>query len=176
MTSTRDRFRPPYARSVQDFPRRCVLVATSNEDSFLSDATGSRRFWPVAVRQLDLNWVTKYRDQLWAEAVHLFRKKEQWWLSDEGEAQRARCSEEFSESDPWEEPIVEWLYERTEGVSIRSLLSEPCGVPTERQSKREQARVASILKRLGWVKRPARERVDGRSISTKLWFPPHDQQ
>ncbi|MBJ95231.1 MAG: hypothetical protein CMP23_12265, partial [Rickettsiales bacterium] len=80
ITSRQDRFRVPYATSVEVFPRRCVFVATTNEEEFLVDATGSRRFWVMRVRSLDRRWVIENRDQLWAEAVHLYRNHEPWWL------------------------------------------------------------------------------------------------
>ena len=44
--STRlDNYRPPYARVGQDFPRSVVFAGTVNEDEYLKDPTGGRRFW-----------------------------------------------------------------------------------------------------------------------------------
>ena len=44
--STRtDNYRPPYARLGQDFPRSVILAGTVNEDQYLEDDTGGRRFW-----------------------------------------------------------------------------------------------------------------------------------
>ena len=40
-----DNFRPPYARAAQDFPRSIVLAGTVNEDQYMKDFTGGRRFW-----------------------------------------------------------------------------------------------------------------------------------
>lgn len=42
-----DYFRPAYARLAKEFPRQCIFIGTTNEDEFLVDATGNRRFLPV---------------------------------------------------------------------------------------------------------------------------------
>lgn len=44
ITRQNDEFRPPYTAKVENFPRRFILAGTTNEQSILKDATGSRRF------------------------------------------------------------------------------------------------------------------------------------
>lgn len=39
-----DRYRPPYGKTYVDRPRQSVLVGTTNDEEWLSDATGNRRF------------------------------------------------------------------------------------------------------------------------------------
>lgn len=64
-----DRYRVAYGTTVESFPRQCVLVGTTNEDTYLRDRTGNRRFWPIPVkRQINTEFVAKYREQLLAEA------------------------------------------------------------------------------------------------------------
>lgn len=76
-----DVYRQPYGRHTGRYPRKGVFFGTCNNHDFLKDPTGSRRFWPVDVgvaaptksvwEELPL-WV----DQLWAEAVVLWKNHE----------------------------------------------------------------------------------------------------
>src|SRR5258705_13581474 len=68
---THDRARPAYGRYVTEQPRRCVLFATTNNDTYLKSQTGNRRFWPVRRNRIDINALRSNRDQLWAEAGHI---------------------------------------------------------------------------------------------------------
>lgn len=47
ISAREDQYRPPYERNVRTFPRRCVLIGTTNNPNFLTDLTGNRRFLPV---------------------------------------------------------------------------------------------------------------------------------
>ena len=42
-----DRARPAYGRAVWALPRRCIFIATTNNETYLKSQTGNRRFWPV---------------------------------------------------------------------------------------------------------------------------------
>ena len=73
IASTDDRYRGAYGRVVQSHPRQVVFVGTTNERAYLRDRTGNRRFWPVAVTQpINTEWVARYREQLFAEALALY--------------------------------------------------------------------------------------------------------
>lgn len=74
ISRTEDKFRPAYGRTVQTYPRQCIIVGSTNaDDGFLRDPTGNRRWWPVTVT--GQGWLGKPHDldqhtidQLWAEA------------------------------------------------------------------------------------------------------------
>jgi len=73
ISSKMDRYREAYGATLSEFPRQCVLVGTTNENTYLRDRTGNRRFWPIPVRnRINTEWLAKYRDQLLAEAFVLY--------------------------------------------------------------------------------------------------------
>lgn len=76
ITLTVDRVRLSYDARMKEFARQCVFVGTSNEDEYLMDRTGNRRFWPLpsAVDMIDTDRLANNRDQLWAEAYRLWRE------------------------------------------------------------------------------------------------------
>ena len=82
ITTTRDRGRLPYRPDAQHYPRRCVFVGTTNDNKPLpDDITGNRRFVVINLEKSlsvedIIKLVKKYRDQLWAEAVYLYKKGE----------------------------------------------------------------------------------------------------
>ncbi len=73
ISSKVDRYRVAYGATISTFPRQVILIGTTNENTYLRDRTGNRRFWPIPVRHtIKTEWVAKYRDQLLAEAFVLF--------------------------------------------------------------------------------------------------------
>lgn len=70
-----DRFRGAYGKYVRSHPRQVVIWCTTNKRQYLYDITGNRRFWPIWIGQrINLVWLAKWREQLFAEAFALYRK------------------------------------------------------------------------------------------------------
>lgn len=72
-----DTARMPYERTMREFPRQCVFMGSTNDDTYLRDQTGGRRFWPVkcAVEgQIDNKKLRGEITQIWAEVVHVYHE------------------------------------------------------------------------------------------------------
>lgn len=76
ITRTHDEVRLPYARETEFLPRRQVIWGTTNDPTFLRAQEGNRRFLIVNVTEkLDFDKYTReYVDQVWAEAVHIWKE------------------------------------------------------------------------------------------------------
>lgn len=90
ITKVNDIYRESYARNTSTFQRRCVFFGTTNKDEFLIDDTGNRRFLPVKVgiHTPSKNiWedLENERDQIFAEALYLYKAGESLKLSEEEE-------------------------------------------------------------------------------------------
>ena len=87
ITRTDDKFRQSYGINVENHPRQCVIVGSTNSTSgFLRDVTGNRRFWPVRVSGGTKKvWEMTEIDQIWAEALAKYRGGEQLILTGEVE-------------------------------------------------------------------------------------------
>lgn len=73
MTSaTTQTIRKPYGRESEDLRRYASIIATVNEEQFLVDSTGNRRFWIISAKNINhdhgVNSV-----QVFAQAMHLLK-------------------------------------------------------------------------------------------------------
>lgn len=170
LTRCVDRYRVSYARLAQDFKRQCVTCGSTNEQEYLTDTTGNRRYWPVKVanNDVDIAALDAVRDQLWAEAVVKYRAGEVRYPV--GPAVKAVFAAEVEKCrvvDEYETSMRLWLENPTgyyDGVkmSTRWLIERATGEQGPRPG--EIARMNNALFRLGFT------RAEG---DTKLWiFPP----
>lgn len=94
-STQKDRYRGAYGRYVQDHPRQVVIWCTTNKRQYLFDVTGNRRFWPIWVgNPLNIAWVRKWRGQLFAEAMALYRQGERNYPTPEEERAYFRPEQE----------------------------------------------------------------------------------
>lgn len=113
LSKREDTYRPPYGRNLESFRRQCVFAGTTNEDNFLKDITGGRRFWPVAVGRHKITmWETmtdEIIEQIWAEAVHLVKKGENLYLSKDEEAAAQLVQAGYTDVDERVGSVQEFL-------------------------------------------------------------------
>jgi predicted P-loop ATPase len=148
-----DTFREPYGRHSKPRKRQSVIVGSVNPDSFLVDETGNRRYWviPVNVGRIDISTVAQERDGIWAAAVAAYRRGEYWYLSYEDERKISELNTDYCHADSWEIPISNYILDR-EMVTTFEVLTNALDFDKARICKRDEMRVANILRSLGWKK------------------------
>lgn len=74
LSGTVDTVRLSYRPDPQRIPRQFILIGTTNATTFLRDR--HRRIWTIVCGpgQVDIEWLDDNRDQLFAEAVHEYRR------------------------------------------------------------------------------------------------------
>ncbi len=119
----KDKVRLAYAKRASEFHRQCVFIGSTNEDEYLRDETGNRRFWPIQcnVDQIDTNLLKENVSQIWAEAVAMYaemRRRQTFdslplYLSDDAAREEAEMRQEGSRIETQEEllagEIEAWL-------------------------------------------------------------------
>lgn len=164
IASAKDRFRATFDRRPRDYPRQVVFVGTTNEDHYLSDQTGNRRFWPVRLtRPADLAWLRENREQLLAEALHYL---------DQGERFHPTIKEQRELFDPQQQLrmvensietlIKEYLFDEEQKVPHNSVngatvdtigltdLLTRIGYSAEKQTQVVMKQASGVMGRLGW--------------------------
>lgn len=120
ITRTHDEVRLPYARETEILPRRQVIWGTTNDPTFLRAQEGNRRFLIVNVAEkLDFDkYTSEYVDQVWAEAVHIWKESRAKYgvegnpvlrLNDEEEAVAKEVRGEATEEEPLVGLIQDYL-------------------------------------------------------------------
>tara|TARA_Y100000033_G_scaffold46585_1_gene51199 strand:+ start:80 stop:2221 length:2142 start_codon:yes stop_codon:yes gene_type:complete len=160
LSQSTDMFRVPYGKATEAFPRRGIIVGSTNRDEFLVDDTGNRRFWVIPVEAthntpIDVDILMKEVDAIWASAVHAYRNDEPCALTVEQEAEVCNENAKYMSGHPWKSPIQSWLNNpknRFEYITIDVLLTDAVGKPVERQTRSDQTQVGAIMKELGYQK------------------------
>jgi predicted P-loop ATPase len=162
LTQQTDLFRAPYQRTTESYPRRSIIVGSTNRDTgFLVDDTGNRRFWVIPVTaapHIPVDGLLLERDAIWSAAVAAFKAGEPNHLTRDHAELVDRENETYLVDSPWKSAIQEWVTApRNAGRPITSelLLSEAISKPVERQGRADQMQVASILRDLGYEKKRA---------------------
>lgn len=116
ITNKSKTIRLAYAHNPVDIPRQYVLVASTNESTFLKDPTGDRRYLPVdadmgkATKSI-MKDLRKEVDQIYAEAAIMYKnlKHKALMLTKEEEALAEIAQENHRIVDDEEGTIIEYL-------------------------------------------------------------------
>lgn len=167
ISNTTDDIRLPYGATIETFPRRCVLVGTTNEDNYLDDITGNTRYWPVRVGRIDLDGIREARDLLWGEAVQALEEGEHWWFEREDDGLLLLAQNETRERElqgDAVEPILNWLIQmrpetRPVTLSLDDVAIKALMMSVDRIDTRVRQNIGRSMHQLGFKK--VRKRVGG---------------
>ena len=143
ITSESDEYRAPYERCTEKYPRRTSYIGTVNKKDFLKDETGSRRFWIIPLKGIDIERQEKINmEKLWGAVYHLWKSGEIKDYLEPDELEKLQeinanynyeddVSITLNEKLDWDMPESEWgVYSATE-ISNYLLIKEKKKIKVE---------------------------------------------
>lgn len=178
ISRTHENFVPKYKEFSVTFARRFLFVGTTNQDEFLADETGERRWLPVRVGRCDVDRIAADCLQLWAEARAAYERAGNVdWQEAETLAREVHAQHKLS--DPWAPIVHEWLDSdgecelglpprEREFLQVHEIASGPLGMAHGRLTRSDEMRIGKILREMGYSKQ--QKRVAGRPV--RVWVKP----
>jgi putative DNA primase/helicase len=166
-----ERARLAYGRAASVVPRQFILVATTNDESYLKDTTGARRFLPVTVGKIDLDALGRDRDQLFAEVYY---QAGLWGVSNQIPAELWAAAAEIQESrlelTTVEAGVRELITLECCGFITKPDLREALGARSAKDwTQLELNALSTAMRKLGWaVKKQRRPGGKPDNVWTKI--------
>ena len=148
-----DAWIPKYEEIERKYPRRCVFFGTTNDQEFLADTTGNRRWLPIAIGTVDVPGIKAIAPQLWAEGRELYLREGVAW--DQAQGLAAEVHADYCMSDAWEDILRPWLYTIDDftgevptdaGISTADALMRGLGYSARDIRRSDEMRMARLLR------------------------------
>ncbi|TAG32096.1 MAG: hypothetical protein EAZ35_00550 [Sphingobacteriia bacterium] len=166
--------RKPYGRLEASSKRIGNFLASLNDDDFIADATGSRRFPSFRVTHINLLKLKVINiDDVWAEALHLFRSGSfEYWVTKLDQVELENSNKEFINVTYEHEQVIQFLSVPTETEPVThqvpaSILRDYISAETNNKSI-SNINVGKALKQLGFTNKKIRLPFMG-NIPTNCW-------
>ena len=165
ITRTHENWIPKYREFAVTFPRRLVFIGTTNQEEFLADETGNRRWLPVKVDGADVEAIERDRLQLWAEARGSFEATGIAFR--EAERLAKDVHEDHMIKDSWADVVNNWLDEtdifsgeinrEKKLITSMEVLIDALSFDKKQIGRREELRIGKVLQGLGFEKAVSRQ-------------------
>jgi len=178
LTKRTDTFRAPYAAAPLTYKRDFIFCGTTNQEQFLADKTGNRRYWVVDIhKKINIKAIEGLRDELWSAIKNLYFQgitgtkingtpdyvDNLWWL-DEQQDELARLNIQGSEQyDTWEDDVMGYM--KSVRLSSITEIKKALGYTDNRAT---DMRIAGILKQNG-MKSPGANKTSYNGVRGRYW-------
>lgn len=168
ITRTHEKWIPKFKEFAHTFPRRLVFIGTTNEERFLADDTGNRRWLPMQSDKADLDGIKQVRDLLWSEAREIFNAEGIAFRKAEELAREVHKDHMLLE--PWADEIQKWLHMDSdfggenpaskEFITTTEVLADALRIPPSQRDRWSEMRCGRALIELGYLR--VKRRIDGK--------------
>lgn len=187
ITRQKDKYRRPYDRQTTEYPRRCIFIGTTNNEQFLKDKTGNRRFYPVKVHSSGY-WLFDHEEecrnyirQCWAEAKVKYSQNQMPNFANKALREEFQAAQNAAMEDDWRVGVIEeYISEKPVGsyVCVRQIMVEALSPNPDFPSnytKKDSNEVATILDKLNYLEKCKNAvRISRRYGQQKCWIKTRD--
>ena len=160
ITQQKDSFRVPYGSGIGVYPRKSILVGSLNEDEFLRDKTGNRRFWIIELpqdpdigEQLDIDKLTRDRDRILKAAILAYRSGKLPMLTLEQEVESKRQNLNYESEHTFQSAVEQTVRKwKNSKFSSKSILIDSELRTEATITQKDMNDIAAILRSLGYVR------------------------
>lgn len=159
ITTPNVKYRRPYDPIITEYPHLCSFMGSVNGNEFLNDPTGSRRFLPFEVLNINIKEAQALdMDLIWAQAYHLFCKNVRYWFNDEEVDELNQRNSEFAMVSQ-EEELLSYYYDKQAPVgSYLPLKFLPTSIilshlETQSRLRLSAKKLGEALNKLGYEKK-----------------------
>lgn len=161
ISAREDHYRPPYEKNVRSIPRRCVLIGTTNNPSFLTDLTGNRRFLPVVCHTTGEELFRRkteirvYIRRCWAEARKRYLEDRLPTYPDPALLEEISTQQQEAMEEDWRVGLVaDYMARKPVGdtVCVLELWHKALGMdPTRKPTRKDSLEISQMIRSVpGW--------------------------
>jgi len=169
VTSQVDHVRGKYAHYYGDYPRTASFIGTTNDETFLKDPTGNRRWWPVKIASaIDTDLLRSVIRQLLGEAAYRVITGEPWHVTNlEAHRQATAIRQDSFQDDVWKDDCIDAFHRlggKIDHIQTADILRE-MGIKIELHSKVAETRIGQIMRSNGHEYK----QVKRRKVNRRAW-------
>jgi predicted P-loop ATPase len=165
ITRRHEKWVPKYREFATNYPRRFIIVGTTNDEEFLPADTEHRRWLPLHTSSVDVRAIKEDRDQLWAEALVRWQVDGLIWRPLDTLAAAARAA--AAGDDAWAEQVADYVFTMPDKlIKLHDVAVNAIGLDHRTITRAQELRIGRILRALGWSRITTRA-VTGRPM--KVW-------
>lgn len=162
ITTPSVKYRRPYDPYIAEYPHLASFMASVNGNDFLTDPTGSRRFLPFEVKNIDINKAkTLDMDKIYSQAYSLYKSGYLYYFSDEETKELHENNNAFQVISQEEQLIQEFFEKPTNRMAATHYLTNALiqeHLEKETRAKLSPKKIGEALSRLQYEKW---QRTDG---------------
>lgn len=168
-----DEYRPPYGKRMIKVPRQSVFIGTTNEEEYLKDATGGRRFWPVYCSgEFNISGLRENIHQMYAEALHDYRSGERCFpVADEQNRLFTPEQAKRGMQEPLGDILYTWVKGQPGPFSMAEAATDGLKLTADKLTPALVTRLGIALNKIGCGRKEDRLAID--PSRRRLYVPPH---